>query len=134
MWSMRAMSIRMLVVTTIACGEVPHPPKRTTAVRDAGDNDVAVDDASDNDGPKRPLPLSEECTRCGTTPCLQVGVACVGDPFCQSCFSDILAPGCLEHERFLALARCACRSTCYDVCREPCDVARAWWDTPDAAP
>ena len=132
MSSMRALPIPMLVVMAIACGEVPHPPKRTAIVHDAGDNDVAFDDAS-SDG-RRPLPLSEECTRCGTTPCLQVGVACVGDPLCQSCFSDIRAPGCLENERFLALARCACRSTCYDLCREPCDEARPFWDTPDADP
>src|SRR5687767_9583089 len=110
MSSMRALSIEMLIVAVMACGEVPRPPKRMPIVHDAGDYDVSFDDASDSIGPKRPLPLSEECTRCGTTPCLQVGVVCVGDPLCQSCFSDIWAPGCLENERFLALARCACRS------------------------
>jgi hypothetical protein len=134
MSSMRAQPIPMLVVMAIACGEVPHPPKRTAIVHDAGHNDVSFDDVFNGDGPRRPLPLSEECTRCGTTPCLQVGVACVGDPLCQSCFSDIWAPGCLQNERFLDLARCACRSTCYDLCREPCDEGRPWWDTPDASP
>ena len=129
MSSMRTLSIRMLVVAAVACGEVAHPPKRVAVAHDAGEDDVSFDDASD--GPKRPLPLAEECTRCGTTPCLQFGAACVGDPVCQSCFADVLAPGCLENQNLLNLGHCACTSNCYDVCREVCEATRHAWDTGD---
>jgi hypothetical protein len=120
----------MLVIAAVACGEVDHPPKRVLAVHDAGETDVSYEDA-ESDGPKRPLPLSEECTRCGSTACLQVGVACVGDPVCQSCFADILAPGCLENQHLLNLGYCACTSICADVCRDVCDASRHAWNTGD---
>src|SRR5262245_42907640 len=123
----REQSMFILVVALVACGEVPHPPKRTSVPHDAGEIDVSQGDATE-DGPKRPLPLSEECTRCGTTPCLQVGAACVGDPVCQGCFADVLAPGCLDNQHLLDLGRCACTSVCYDVCREVCEATRHAWD------
>jgi hypothetical protein len=131
MSSMRNLSMPMLIVAAVACGEVPHPPKRVLAVHDAGQDDVSLDDASDTDGPKRPLPLSEECTRCGSNSCLQVGAACVGDPVCQSCFADVLAPGCLDNQHLLNLGYCACTSACYDVCKEVCEATRDAWDTGD---
>lgn len=127
--SMRTLSMPMLVAVAVACGEVPHPPKRVSAIRDAGEDDVSFDDASD--GPRRPLPLPEECTRCGTNSCLQVGAACVGDALCQSCFADVLGPGCLENQHLLNLGYCACTSVCYEPCEEICEATRHAWDTGD---
>jgi hypothetical protein len=130
--TMNVQSTLILAVLLAACGDVAHPPKRGSTVRDAGEDDVSLGDA-ESDGPKRPLPLLEECTRCGTTPCLQVGAACVGDPVCQSCFADVLAPGCIENDHLMDLGRCACTSVCYDVCREVCEATRHGWERRDAA-
>jgi hypothetical protein len=126
-WSSRLLGLALLVITTIACGDVPHPPKRLATMPDAGHIDPS-DAASDTDAPMGPLPLSDECTRCGTTPCLEVGVACVGDPTCQPCFADVLAPGCLQNPRLVNLGRCAC-TNCFDACRTVCEATRSVWDT-----
>src|SRR2546430_10057586 len=133
-------SFPILVFALAACGDVPHPPSRILPKLggpDAGTSDASVEadaatDASTPppDVPRGPLPVSAECLGCGAAPCFMIGAVCAGDAFCQSCFGDVLAPGCLENQHLLDLGRCVCTSDCYATCREVCDTTRYAWDRP----
>jgi hypothetical protein len=136
-------SVPFLLCALASCGDVPHPPKRVWVLPDgAAPLDAAVDasfddtgslDTSMGDGPKRPLPVSDQCLLCGSVPCFDLGAECVGDPFCQSCFADVYQPGCLQDRRFVDMGRCVC-THCYDICRDVCEPTRSVWELPDSGP
>jgi hypothetical protein len=131
-------NVGFLAFALASCGDVPHPPKRVWALPDGSvSSDGASVDATEDrgdtstDGPKRPLPVSDQCLLCGTTPCFDFGAECVGDPFCQSCFADVYQPGCLQDKRFVDMGRCVC-THCYDICRDVCEPTRSVWELPDS--
>ena len=121
----------ILALFVTSCGDVPRAPKQVPApvqpLPEAGPVDLdAAPSCEGSSRPTGPLPASMECVNCALDNCFDAGAACVGDPTCQSCISDVTMPVCAENMLWKLLLAClcdpmngapaACGGTCHVEC------------------